>query len=52
MAIAAPARTVVNGGGVIPTGAVRSWAERLEAGRIAWPAPGVARIENRITVRP
>jgi osmotically-inducible protein OsmY len=35
---------------VILRGKVRSWAERTEAEQIAWRAPGVARVENKITV--
>jgi osmotically-inducible protein OsmY len=40
------------GGEVILEGKVRSWAERQEAERTAWAAPGVVRVENRITVDP
>ena len=39
-----------NGGEVILKGAVRSWAERKEAEQVAWRAPGVVKVENRITI--
>jgi osmotically-inducible protein OsmY len=40
------------GSRVILTGTVRSWAERQEAERVSWSAPGVTQVENRIKVRP
>lgn len=39
-------------GTIILSGNVRSWAERQEAERAAWAAPGVTRVEDRITVVP
>jgi osmotically-inducible protein OsmY len=41
-----------NGGEVILKGSVRSWIEREEAERVAWMAPGVTRVLDRITVSP
>jgi osmotically-inducible protein OsmY len=41
-----------NGSEVILRGTVRSWAERQDAERAAWWAPGVTKVENRIIVSP
>jgi len=40
------------GGRVTLDGKVQNWLERDEAARIAWAAPGVIMLENRITVSP
>jgi len=40
----------VDGSKVILKGTVRSWAERREAERAAWAAPGVLSVDNRIAI--
>jgi osmotically-inducible protein OsmY len=39
-----------HGGQVVLRGNVRSWAERDEVERVAWLAPGVAKVANHITL--
>jgi osmotically-inducible protein OsmY len=39
-------------GKVILNGNVRSWAERREAERAAWAAPGVKQVEDHLSVIP
>jgi osmotically-inducible protein OsmY len=44
--------TVISTGNrVVLEGTVRSWTEREEAERVAWLAPGVTEVENRIRLR-
>jgi osmotically-inducible protein OsmY len=40
----------VQDGTIVLTGRVRSWAERQEASRAAWSAPGVTQVDDRLTV--
>jgi len=39
-------------GKVTLNGNVRSWAERKEAERVAWAAPGVTQVEDRLAITP
>ena len=41
-----------DGSEIILRGTVRSWAERQDAERAAWWAPGVTKVDNRIIVSP
>jgi osmotically-inducible protein OsmY len=42
----------VQGSKVILSGTVRSWVEKREAERVAWSAPGITSVDNRIVIRP
>jgi osmotically-inducible protein OsmY len=41
-----------HGNEVVLKGTVRSWIEREEAERVAWSAPGVGKVDDRIVVSP
>lgn len=41
-----------NGGEVILKGSVHTWFERKEAERAAWLAPGVTKVQDKISIQP
>jgi osmotically-inducible protein OsmY len=45
-------RVEAHEGKIMLRGDVHSWAERQEAERTAWAAPGVTKVENHITITP
>ncbi len=45
-------RVEIQDGKLVLRDKLHSWAERREAERTAWAAPGITRVENLITVTP
>ena len=40
----------IRGSTVVLTGAVSSWGERYAAESVAWSAPGVSKVENKLSI--
>jgi osmotically-inducible protein OsmY len=40
----------IQGTTAVLKGTVRAWAEKKEAERVAWSAPGITQVENRISI--